>query len=130
MAERLNAAVLKTVEGNTSGGSNPSLPATLLKHPTKPTLYQLRKEIFTTSLQLLRNFLYSNTKHLQKIGSTYYFVIKVNGSIVKQTLRTDNLLFANLLKIKLYRSHPMLKKLDPNLTFNKIQVDEGDNPVF
>ena len=22
----------------------------------------------------------------------------------------------------------MLKKLDPNLTFNKIQVDEGDNP--
>ena len=128
MAERLNAAVLKTVEGNTSGGSNPSLPASLLKHPIKPTLYQLRKEIFTTSLQLLRNFLYSNTKHLQKIGSTYYFVFKVNGSIVKQTLRTDNLLFANLLKIKLYGSHPMLKKLDPNLTFNKIQVDEGDNP--
>ena len=27
MAERLNAAVLKTVEGNTSGGSNPSLSA-------------------------------------------------------------------------------------------------------
>ncbi|NCB55710.1 MAG: hypothetical protein EOM49_12385, partial [Epsilonproteobacteria bacterium] len=104
------------------------LPASLLKHPIKPTLYQLRKEIFTTSLQLLRNFLYSNTKHLQKIGSTYYFVFKVNGSIVKQTLRTDNLLFANLLKIKLYGSHPMLKKLDPNLTFNKIQVDEGDNP--
>ncbi len=28
MAEWLKAAVLKTVEGNTSGGSNPSLPAT------------------------------------------------------------------------------------------------------
>jgi hypothetical protein len=27
MAERFNAAVLKTVEGNTSGGSNPSLSA-------------------------------------------------------------------------------------------------------
>ena len=27
MAERSNAAVLKTVEGNTSGGSNPSLSA-------------------------------------------------------------------------------------------------------
>ncbi len=27
MAERLIAAVLKTVEGNTSGGSNPSLSA-------------------------------------------------------------------------------------------------------
>lgn len=29
MAEWLKAAVLKTVEGHTSGGSNPSLPATL-----------------------------------------------------------------------------------------------------
>ena len=28
MAERLNAAVLKTVEGHTSGGSNPSPSAT------------------------------------------------------------------------------------------------------
>ena len=27
MAERSNAAVLKTVEGNTSGGSNPSFSA-------------------------------------------------------------------------------------------------------
>ena len=27
MAERLNAAVLKTVEGHTSGGSNPSFSA-------------------------------------------------------------------------------------------------------
>ncbi len=31
MAEWLKAAVLKTVEGHTSGGSNPSLPATWLK---------------------------------------------------------------------------------------------------
>ena len=31
MAERSKAAVLKTVEGNTSGGSNPSLPATTPK---------------------------------------------------------------------------------------------------
>ena len=30
MAERSNAAVLKTVEGNTSGGSNPSLSADLM----------------------------------------------------------------------------------------------------
>ena len=29
MAERSNAAVLKTVEGHTSGGSNPSLSATI-----------------------------------------------------------------------------------------------------
>ena len=29
MAERSNAAVLKTVEGHTSGGSNPSFSATL-----------------------------------------------------------------------------------------------------
>ena len=29
MAERLNAAVLKTVLGNTNGGSNPSLSANL-----------------------------------------------------------------------------------------------------
>ena len=30
MAERSNAAVLKTVEGNTSGGSNPSFSANRL----------------------------------------------------------------------------------------------------
>lgn len=30
MAEWLKAAVLKTVEGHTSGGSNPSLPATII----------------------------------------------------------------------------------------------------
>ena len=31
MAERSNAAVLKTVEGHTSGGSNPSFSATFVK---------------------------------------------------------------------------------------------------
>jgi hypothetical protein len=37
MAERSIAAVLKTVEGNTSGGSNPSLSAeTLHKISQKP----------------------------------------------------------------------------------------------
>jgi hypothetical protein len=33
MAERSIAAVLKTVEGNTSGGSNPSLSASLVIAP-------------------------------------------------------------------------------------------------
>ena len=33
MAERSNAAVLKTVEGHTSGGSNPSLSATCRDAP-------------------------------------------------------------------------------------------------
>ncbi|HAB28135.1 MAG TPA: hypothetical protein DCE27_10795 [Xanthomarina gelatinilytica] len=32
MAEWSNAAVLKTVEGHTSGGSNPSFSATLLRN--------------------------------------------------------------------------------------------------
>ncbi len=35
MAERSNAAVLKTVEGNTSGGSNPSLSARCWKRNPK-----------------------------------------------------------------------------------------------
>ena len=34
MAERLNVAVSKTVEGHTSGGSNPSLSADLNECPT------------------------------------------------------------------------------------------------
>ncbi len=38
MAERLNAPVLKTGEGNTSGGSNPPLPATTSKTPKIQTL--------------------------------------------------------------------------------------------
>jgi hypothetical protein len=33
MAERLNVAVSKTVEGNTSGGSNPSLSASHIQCP-------------------------------------------------------------------------------------------------
>lgn len=49
MAERLNAAVLKTVEGNTSGGSNPSLPATPLK-TSKKTDPQL---IFSTQYKTI-----------------------------------------------------------------------------
>ncbi len=36
MAERSNAAVLKTVEGNTSGGSNPSLSARYISKSIKP----------------------------------------------------------------------------------------------
>jgi hypothetical protein len=35
MSERFNEAVLKTVEGHTSGGSNPSLSADLLNNPVK-----------------------------------------------------------------------------------------------
>ena len=41
MAEWSNAAVLKTVEGHTSGGSNPSFSAELMfqkKHKTSKTL--------------------------------------------------------------------------------------------
>jgi hypothetical protein len=33
MAEWSNAAVLKTVEGHTSGGSNPSFSATIIRNP-------------------------------------------------------------------------------------------------
>jgi hypothetical protein len=45
MAERLNVAVSKTVEGNTSGGSNPSLSAgnmiNITQKPVKPSVYGL-----------------------------------------------------------------------------------------
>ena len=41
MAERSNAAVLKTVEGNTSGGSNPSLSALSLVSILFTRLFQL-----------------------------------------------------------------------------------------
>ena len=39
MAERLNAAVLKTVLGNTNGGSNPSLSATTKNTPRESEGY-------------------------------------------------------------------------------------------
>ena len=38
MAERSNAAVLKTVEGNTSGGSNPSFSAYCIMFSNKKRL--------------------------------------------------------------------------------------------
>ena len=41
MAEWFKAAVLKTVEGNTSGGSNPSLPATTQLIFLIPLLFKL-----------------------------------------------------------------------------------------
>ena len=43
MSERLNVPVLKTGEGNTSGGSNPPLPATLNQNKlTKNILSSIR----------------------------------------------------------------------------------------
>ena len=46
MAEWFNAAVLKTVEGNTSGGSNPSLSAENESSNKKVLDYQLVKDFF------------------------------------------------------------------------------------
>ena len=46
MAEWSIAAVLKTVEGNTSGGSNPSLSAENESSNTKILNYQLVKDFF------------------------------------------------------------------------------------
>ena len=45
MAERSNAAVLKTVDGQLSGGSNPSLSATK-KRATKPSFFVAEREGF------------------------------------------------------------------------------------
>jgi hypothetical protein len=43
MAERSIAAVLKTVEGNTSGGSNPSLSANQMDAPALPGHFCLKR---------------------------------------------------------------------------------------
>jgi hypothetical protein len=47
MAEWSNAAVLKTVEGHTSGGSNPSFSAIEIKpYLISGVFFMLNKEIF------------------------------------------------------------------------------------
>ena len=60
MAEWLKAAVLKTVEGNTSGGSNPSLPATKLQKIKILRLLQLQ----IVDLSLLKRSKIYNKKFL------------------------------------------------------------------
>ena len=56
MAERLNAAVLKTVEGNTSGGSNPSLSAKWLQDDFKMVV----KKAFKISVNRCKTYTYND----------------------------------------------------------------------
>ena len=52
LAEWSNAAVLKTVEGHTSGGSNPSLSATLNKVDSKTSIFNEIEVFFVQNIQI------------------------------------------------------------------------------
>ena len=65
MSERLNVPVLKTGEGNTSGGSNPPLPATYFMQSNLTTSIA-DFEIFSVNLNydIIKNDAYQSNKEI------------------------------------------------------------------
>ena len=70
MAEWSIAAVLKTVEGYTSGGSNPSFSANIKCFPERGSILYLRKvQTKFEDLDLIQNAYRRSLKHFMFAGS-------------------------------------------------------------
>jgi hypothetical protein len=53
--------------------------------------------------KLLKQYNLLNTKYLYLRNDTYYFVLKVKNRVFKKSLKTDNYIYANILKYKILR---------------------------
>lgn len=114
-------------------GSNPVSGAIHSQPPKIGTFNEfnsLKDEFFTTFLQQKYDYLHyitTNTEYLQLINNRYYFVIRIGKKIVKTTLKTTNLKYSNIIKIKLLK---WLKTMDINLNTNLqigFLVEENDD---
>ena len=112
-------------------GSNPTRRATLPQTPIKREFDSIKRVKNTTFLQLYKQYINTNLKYLQKINNIYYFVIKINKKIIKQSLKSNNLIFCNIQKLKILKYLTEELKLElninPNLTIHFIE-DENDDP--
>lgn len=53
--------------------------------------------------KLLKQYNLLNNKYLYLRSNTYYFVLKVKNRVFKKSLKTDNYIYANILKYKILR---------------------------
>lgn len=112
-------------------GSNPTRRAILPQTPIKRDFNSIKRVKNTTFLQLYKQYINTNLKYLQKINNIYYFVIKINKKIIKQSLKSNNLIFCNIQKLKILKYLTEELKLElninPTLTIHFIE-DENDDP--
>jgi len=78
--------------GNRTVGSNPTLSA---REPQNADFSGLSKDFY----QEFDNYFKNNQDYLTKLKETYYIVLKINGKVVKKSLRTSNLYIANYFKL-------------------------------
>lgn len=112
-------------------GSNPTRRAISPQTPIKRDFDSIKRVKNTTFLQLYKQYINTNLKYLQKINNIYYFVIKINKKIIKQSLKSNNLIFCNIQKLKILKYLTEELKLElninPTLTIHFIE-DENDDP--
>ena len=110
---------------------NPTRRAILPQTPIKRDFDSIKRVKNTTFLQLYKQYINTNLKYLQKINNIYYFVIKINKKIIKLSLKSDNLIFCNIQKLKILKYLTEELKLElninPTLTIHFIE-DENDDP--
>ena len=112
-------------------GSNPARRTILTENTIKPWFVEAMEFQNTTLLQLHKDFIENDTSYLQKIKNTYYLVFKYKKKIIKKSLRSSNLKYCNIQKLKMIRS--IQKEL--GLKFDKIKsqleidinINKGDD---
>ena len=116
-------------------GSIPGAGATSTQTPQQKHLeefYNTFNPLFTTFLQQTNQqekYLNEDTKYLQIIGTTYYFVKRIKDKIVKKSLKTSNLKTANIHKEKILKGLKSMEidtKIQSGLKIAYI-IEDGDD---
>ena len=113
-------------------GSNPVRRTISQENPIKPWFVEALEYQNTTLLQLHKDFLKTDTSYLQKIKDIYYLVYKYKSKIIKKSLRSSNLQYCNIEKLKMIK---IIQK-ELGLKFDKVKsqleidinIGKGDDP--
>ena len=80
--------------------------------------------------KLLKQYNLLNSKYLYLRNDTYYFVLKVKNMVIKKSLKTDNYIYANILKYKIMR-YLSMSDLDDFLNYrNMFILTNSKNGLF
>ena len=112
-------------------GSNPTRRAISPIYPKKSDFKKVKQTKITTFLQQYKQFIKTDTKYLQWLNNNYYFVIRIKNKIVKYSLKSSNLKYCNIIKLKLLRfldKELNLINYNRSFTIHFIEDDE-DDPV-
>ena len=115
-------------------GSTPTRRAISSQTPIKRDFIPIKRVKNTTFLQLYKQYINTNLQYLQKINNIYYFVIKINKKIIKQSLKSNNLRFCNIQKLKIlkYLTKELKMELNYNtsLTIHFIEDEDDDTETI